>query len=527
MGEAKILKNKIFLYLTEFFAGMSVMAVELGAQRLLAPYFSSSQIVWTIVIGTIMVAMALGNVYGGRKADKDPNPSKLYLRIMIASTWLALIPWLGKYVIAGISAILIFSVSSGYLVVAATASCLVLFIFPLFLLGTTTPCLAKYATKSLEESGKTVGMLGAFNTIGSIIGTFLPTFLTIPQFGTNMTFLISAFILFIITIIYFFSIHYYKIGEAVCFVLIILGTIFGFKTDFAFWDDSTPLYEGESIYNYLRVTEEQDDVILSTNVLFGVQSVYSSKQNLRSHYYYDYCLSSLMMANCYQKERVDILILGMGSGTFATQASRYYDNVNIVGVEIDKDIIELSYKYFNLDENIPVYNYDGRAFLNTIKDKYDVIMVDAYQDITIPFQMSTVEFFTLVKNHLKDDGVMVVNLNMRSNEEGNINFYLCDSIGQVFNEIYTVDVSGATNRELFASNNNKMIEDYNNNLDACSNSTLQLFSKNVVANRLEKYQPTNLILTDDKAPVELLGISVIDTLIDQEVSFYKKIYQEK
>ena len=55
-----ILKNKLFLYLTEFFSGMSVMAVELGASRLLAPYFSSSQIVWTIIIGTIMIAMALG-----------------------------------------------------------------------------------------------------------------------------------------------------------------------------------------------------------------------------------------------------------------------------------------------------------------------------------------------------------------------------------------------------------------------------------------------------------------------------------
>ena len=55
MENRPILKNKYYLYLTEFFAGMSVMAVELGASRLLAPYFSSSQIVWTIIIGTIMI----------------------------------------------------------------------------------------------------------------------------------------------------------------------------------------------------------------------------------------------------------------------------------------------------------------------------------------------------------------------------------------------------------------------------------------------------------------------------------------
>ena len=93
-----ILGNKVYLYLTEFFAGMAVMAVELGASRLLAPYFSSSQIVWTIIIGTIMIAMALGNMWGGRQADKDPNPDKLYRRILIAAVWIAAIPVVGKYI---------------------------------------------------------------------------------------------------------------------------------------------------------------------------------------------------------------------------------------------------------------------------------------------------------------------------------------------------------------------------------------------------------------------------------------------
>ena len=159
-----ILRKRVFLYLTEFFAGMSVMAVELGASRLLAPYFSSSQIVWTIIIGTIMIAMALGNLYGGRSADKRPDPDRLYLRILVAAVWIAAIPFLGRYVIIGISGLLVVAVNSGFLIWAGFLACMVVFVFPLFLLGTVTPSLVKYTMESLDDSGAVVGKLNAFNT---------------------------------------------------------------------------------------------------------------------------------------------------------------------------------------------------------------------------------------------------------------------------------------------------------------------------------------------------------------------------
>ena len=107
MNHRPILKNKVYLYLTEFFSGVSVMAVELGASRLLAPYFSSSQIVWTIIIGTIMIALALGNLWGGRTADKNPDTDRLYRRLLLAAVWIAAIPVLGKYIILGISGALV------------------------------------------------------------------------------------------------------------------------------------------------------------------------------------------------------------------------------------------------------------------------------------------------------------------------------------------------------------------------------------------------------------------------------------
>ncbi len=533
MHEKSILHNKFYLYLTEFFAGMSVMAVELGASRLLAPYFSSSQIVWTIIIGTIMIAMALGNIYGGRSADKNPNPDRLYGRIIIAAVWIAAIPVLGKYIILGISAVLIFSVNQNFLIWAAFAACMVIFVFPLFLLGTVTPSLAKYSVDNLNDSGKTVGALGAANTIGSIIGTFLPTFVTIPSVGTSVTFLIFAGILLALALIYFISNKRGVKKTAVGLVLFLCCCGLGYHDSFAFWEKDLA-YEGESVYNYLQVKESERDVILSTNVLFGVQSILKKEDGLTGMYY-DYAMMAPFMAGVEEEKELEVLILGMGTGTYATQCARFFDNVRTEGVEIDEKITRLSYEYFELPGDIPVTTYDGRAYLNVDEKKYDVIMVDAYQDITIPFQMSSVEFFTLVKEHLTKDGVMVVNMNMRGQEEGNINQYLSDTIAEVFGNVYTVDVAGGTNRELFASDSGEVLARADRNIESLKTKAAggeereeELADMMVrVRENLIPYEKGDYLLTDDKAPVELLGMRVIDDLIGDEVQYYKGIYEEE
>lgn len=524
MNTTPILKNRLFLYLTEFFAGMSVMAVELGASRLLAPYFSSSQIVWTIIIGTIMIAMALGNIYGGRSADKNPNPDRLYTRILIAGVWIALIPVVGKYIIMGISALLIFAVNTNFLIWAAFAACMVVFVFPLFLLGTVTPSLAKYTVDSLEESGSIVGTLGAFNTIGSIIGTFVPTFVSIPAVGTSVTFLIFAAILLGLGIIYFVSKKSGMKKSAASAVIFILCCIFGASNSFAFWESGLA-YEGESIYNYLQVKENDRGVILSTNVLFGVQSILIKGEGLTGMYY-DYAMAAPLMTGKDDPAECNTLILGMGTGTYAHQCRAYYGDMPVEGVEIDEKITDLARTYFELPEDVPVATYDGRAYLNAIDGKYDVIMVDAYQDITIPFQMSSTEFFTLVKEHLTEDGVMVVNMNMRGSGEDSINAYLSDTIGSVFGEVYTVDVRGSTNRELFASDNPQMIENLKKHKETVADESL-LAMMDTVSENLIPYEAGNRIMTDDKAPVELLGMRVIDELIRNEVAYYKNIYEEQ
>jgi spermidine synthase len=533
MKEKPILRNKAYLYLTEFFAGMSIMAVELGASRLLAPYFSSSQIVWTIIIGTIMIAMALGNIYGGRSADKDPDPDRLYKRMIFAALWIAGIPVLGKYVILAISGALIFSISNNFLIIAAFVACMVIFVFPLFLLGTVTPSLVKYTTDSLDDNGRIVGALCAYNTVGSIIGTFLPTFVTIPAVGTSITFLIFAGILLALALIYFFSTRAKLKTVAVSIVVFLICVTFGHNNSFAFWEDDLK-YEGESVYNYLQVKETESSIILSTNVLFGVQSILKKDEGMTGMYY-DYAMAAPLMAKVGEKENLDVLILGMGTGTYASQCMHYFDNVNVEGVEIDEKITGLAAEHFELSGDVPVTTYDGRAYLNATDRKYDVIMVDAYQDITIPFQMATIEFFDLVKKHLTADGVMVLNMNMRGQKEGNINQYLADTVSNVFREVYTVDVLAGTNRELFASNAKGIKEVMRKNIGIQADiaakeeeedrKTELIYMMNRVSRDMKAYKAGDYCLTDDRAPVELLSMRAIDDIIKDEVKIYKGLYE--
>ena len=516
-----VLTRRWYLYLTEFFAGMSVMAVELGASRLLAPYFSSSQIVWTIIIGTIMIAMALGNVWGGRSADKNPDPDRLYRRMLVAAVWIAAIPFFGKLVIAGVSALLVLTVSTNFLICAAFATCMIVFVYPLFLLGTVTPSLCRYTVSNLNDSGKTVGTLGAFNTIGSIIGTFVPTFVSIPAVGTAVTFLIFSGVLLLLALIYFISRKRCAVRCIIAALLFagccLLSTRFGF----AFWEKQLA-YEGESVYNYLQVKDSGERVALSTNVLFGVQSVYV-KSGALTGMYYDYAMAAPLMTEEKQEGR-DLLVLGMGTGTYASQCSRRIGNLRAEGVEIDEKITALAHEFFSLPDTVPVTTYDGRAYLNVIDKKYDVIMVDAYQDITIPFQMSSQEFFRTVRSHLKENGVMVVNMNMKSDSADGINAWLADTIASVFPYVYTADVPYTTNRELFAGTSAGMLRRFSDSRAALNDEEMVTLMDGV-AERLTPYQSTGRLLTDDQAPVELLGMRVIDGLIADELAGYREKFR--
>ena len=108
----------------------------------------------------------------------------------------------------------------------------------------------------------------------------------------------------------------------------------------------------------------------------------------------------------------------------------------------------------------------------------------------------------------------------------NINQYLADTISHVFSEVWTVDVAYNTNRELFASNSQEMTARMQSNAQRCQDSELRGMLGRIESG-LTPYEAGNYLMTDDRAPVELLSMQVIDDLIRDEVAWYKQIYKEQ
>lgn len=506
------MKRNIFLYLTTFLCGASIMGVEIASSRFLAPCFGSSMITWTVIIGVILAAMSLGSFVGGRLADRSDPEQRLYQLIFTAAVWIAMIPVVGKYLIAAIAGAAIFLFPGNPVLAGSFLSCALLFAVPCLILGATSPCMIKAATQNLNDNGRIAGEIYGLSTLGSICGTFLPTFFTIPLLGTDKTFYLFAGVLCALALINAFR-HKDKIGKIlVVLLIIVVVTVAPFSLPFAFWE--TPLVETESVYNYLLVKEKDGMRTLSTHVLLGTQSMYLPKPGLTG-LYYDLALLSYLLVNPDPANgRLPVLVLGFATGTFAKLSRHFFPESQIDGVEIDPEIIKLGREYFDLNDNdAQVFVEDGRVFLTRTEKKYQVIFLDAFQDVTYPFHMATREFFIELAKNLENDGVLAININMRSQQRPDLCDCLSNTLAGIFPAVILCEHPHYYNRILFAAKNPELPDLFAERLTKLAEShPLHALAAGVKPiKRLAGN--SQFILTDDFAPVELVGFRMLNQQI--------------
>ena len=576
MAKKKLTESRAYLFVTEFLVGVCLMGVEIAANRLFTPYISGSQVVLTIITGVVMIAMAVGNFLGGRLADKRNSPKLLYCLLACAGVYVIFDAFLGRYLIAVVAALFGLFVNGGLIVWTAILSALLLLFPPILCLGMVTPTLIKFALGEGKSSGKLIGLVESLNTAGSILGTFLPTFLTIPFIGTPWSFALFGSILVLLGLIYVIASWVEKRKEAspnppsptkeeaagqsekkdnpspvaeaiapkkkhphralaweialvsLAAPLMVVGDVLDAKSEFVFWDDKSLVFQGESMYNYLQVSQDEEAYYFSTSVLFSVQST-AKKDGSLTGMYYDQCLLAPYLSSPKKEEPLKVLVLGNGTGTYASllkKQEHFPYPSEITGVEIDQKIIDLGKKYFATPEDVEVVCDDGRSYLTNSHASYDVIMVDAYSSISAPFQMTTVEFFQSVFSHLKDEGTMVMNINMTSSAKNSVDKALCDTLYSSFPEVYAYKMPSATGLEVFARKKKGIREKMEEALPLIEESSLKSIAEDVIADGYV-HSDGGIRLKDSSADVEVRSMNAVDGIILRELSEYRRIYRER
>lgn len=510
--------DRRLLYVAVFVGGMTTLAVELSASRLLGNVFGTGNLVWANVIGLMLLYLTIGYYVGGRWADHSPHYSTLYSIMIWAAFLSALIPLVSRPVLQA-AAQAVVGVDAG-LALGSFISILVLFSVPVTLMGCISPFAIRLAIDDPSQAGKISGQIYAISTLGSLLGTFLPTLFLIPELGTTRTFLVFSGILFSIA---FIGLWVYARSRAirllwmpVLIVILSIWSLNGFLRPPQ--ADQIVLYDEESTYNYIQVVENADGFReLLLNEGLGVHSKYHPDIYAYGETWQLFLAAPYFNAPPHPAINVDsLLVIGLAAGTIPRQHIRVYGDIAVDGVEIDPKIVDAASQYFDMNaEEMPsltVYVEDGRFVLNQLNAQYAVVALDAYRPPYIPWHLTTVEFFREVRDRMEPDGVVAINVG-RTSTDLRLVEAMAQTLGLVFPSVHAVDVPRAFNTILVATMQPTSPENLVENLrllqQTPGTSPILLDALQIAIDNPRSLSSSEIIFTDDRAPVE--------TLVDSQI----------
>ena len=378
-----------------FLAGVGTLATEIGASRLLAPYFGSSTFVWANIIGLTLAYLALGYWLGGRLADRRPEPRVLARILLLSAAALAVTPFAARPILdAAVEGLDALSIGA---VVGSFFAALGLFAVPVTALGAVSPFAIRLALDTVHEAGKVAGRLFALSTAGSLLGTFLSALVSIPLIGTQRTLVGAGVALAAAAGVLVGGRWLLAPVAAAALLAVPAGQV------------KRSLYEAESQYQYIRVVENAGgERELELNEGVAVHSVWRADSVLTGRYWDLF----LLLPPLLDRPPTRMLVVGNAGGTMARAYGRFYPNVEIDGVEIDPKLNKVATRFFGAGENprLQLIAADGRPFLERTQRRYDLIVLDAYRQPYVPFYLATQEFFQLVRDRLRPGGAVALNV---------------------------------------------------------------------------------------------------------------------
>ncbi len=485
--------KKYSLEITVFLSGALTMMLELIAARVLSPYVGSSNLIWTTIIGIMLISMSIGYWFGGKMADKNKeNDIKIlsnYLLISAIAT--SIIPILEVVVIDVLSQL------SSNLIFVAIICATVTFGIPSFLLATVSPIAVKIKNNSMDHIGATSGKISSLSTIGSIFGTFFAGFILIPNLGVRNIILGCSILLWILSA-YLFNKKDRKYYILMIIELLIIiglnilgGYLFQLRNPETTRDvDSeysriwvTNLNVGENTYKTLQVDTGLESYINQETGEMGATYLY----------YYD-------LFEYYDKEANNALMIGGAAYTYPMHYLKKYENKTIDVVEIDETMTQIAEEEFGLDKNNPnlgLITQDGRSYLNYNEKKYDTVFIDAFKGLNAPFELTTYEAMQKVYDSLNENGTVITNIiSSLEGEDTDFIKYEYSTYKAIFDDVkvFKVNPNRANNEE-----QNLILVGIKGNGNI--NTDKEEEYKELLSNEVNDFTSDKPIVTDDYAPI--------------------------
>ncbi|MDP6454889.1 MAG: fused MFS/spermidine synthase [SAR202 cluster bacterium] len=393
--------NSLKPYLIVFTASACGLIIEIVAGRILAPSIGVSLYTWTSIIGVVLAGISLGNFTGGLIADRFPYPATLGF-ILLASgiASIAILPLL-ELTDQPFLALPILP----RIVLLTTA----LFLLPSILLGMVTPVVIKLNLTDLTQTGNVVGRIYAVSTAGSILGTFLTGFVLIQTLGTRTVILGVSVALVVMAVAFgnLWRARWPGIAMGAMFVgVTLLAVLIGSL-------DSVCMRES----NYFCIKVRARDVDGREVRVLYLDALLHSYSDIDDPYYLRYSYEKVFADLATYIGRtdpdMDVLFIGGGGYTMPRFLEAVYPRSNLEVVEIDPEVTEIATDYLGLSRRtrIVTYNEDARTKLQQLEvGKYEMVMGDAFNDVSVPYHLTTLEFNDQVKGLLTDDGIYAVNI---------------------------------------------------------------------------------------------------------------------
>ena len=477
------------------------MILELVASRVLAPFFGTSNLVWTSVIGIILLSSSIGNYIGGIIADKKNVSSKFKAILLFSFLTIIVIPFVQVKILTAISTIF------SDIKVGAILATVLLFFIPSLLVGVLSPIILKLKLDSIDSAGKTSGKISAISTIGGIVGTFFGGFYLIPNFGSiHILFVLALSFIYLIPLVDF-KLTFKSAGAIVLTTVVCLiimnynmdmNEITGVQVKNDIIDSGSVSYDTQYgrvlIYNAMR----GEDEVRVLNIDSGFESATFINKEKRNELVFEYTKYYDLMF----KANIDIkdtLMIGGAGYNYPKYFISHYQDKTMDVVEIDGEITEIAKEYFYLNDLIREYKIeenkrlglitdDGRVYLNQNTKKYDAILNDAFAGNSPAKTLTTKEAAERIKASLNTNGVYLTNfISALEGEESKFIKAEVNTLKQVFKNVYIVPC-------------------YDVEPDRPQNTMVIATDDTLILDDTYKYElkSDEIILTDDYCPVDTL-----------------------